>query len=111
MVCGLLDGVDALVAAGVSITGRLLLIGGGARSVAFRTVMAELAGRPVVVPTVDEAVATGACVQAAAVFTGTDPIDVASAWGLGRGSVLEPGSADRLAIRGRYDAATTEAGT
>ena len=45
VVCGLLDGLDALAAAGVPTTGRLLLVGGGARSAAYRHTLADLAGR------------------------------------------------------------------
>ncbi len=105
VVCGLLDGVDALIAAGVPIDGLLLLIGGGARSMAFRTIMAQLADRPVVVPNADEAVAAGACVQAAAVFTGTDPVAVARAWGMGHGPTIDVEPADGAAIRAHYGSA------
>ncbi len=116
VVCGLLDGVDALRQAGVELDGRLLLIGGGARSVAFRTVVAGLADQPVVVPDADEAVAAGACVQATAVATKTDAIDIATGWGLGSGTVLDaeaeltPGSADRASIRARYAELVDRAG-
>jgi len=82
VVCGLLDGVDALAAAGVPTTdGRLLLIGGGARSAAARHVVADLTGRLVTVPAGDEHVATGACVQAATVLAGvSDPMELARSW-------------------------------
>ena len=75
VVCGLLDGLDALRAAGVDTDGRLLLVGGGARSAAFRRILADLSGRPVVVPEAPELVATGACVQAAAVLAAREPAD------------------------------------
>ena len=68
VVCGLLDGLDALTTAGVATGGRLFLIGGGSRSAAFRQVVADLAQRPVFVPDADEHVATGACIQAAVVW-------------------------------------------
>jgi xylulokinase len=92
VVCGLLDGLDALsdfAPAG----GRLILVGGGARSRAYRQVLADLSGRAVLVPRAEEQVATGACVQAAAVATGIDPNDVADRWKLGEGEVVEPSSA------------------
>jgi xylulokinase len=56
-------------------------------------VLADLSGRPVLVPRADEQVAAGACVQAAAVATGTDPNDVADRWKLGDGDLVEPGPA------------------
>ena len=71
--------------------GRLILVGGGARSRAYRQVLADLSGRAVLVPRGDEQVATGACVQAAAVATGAEPADVADRWKLGDGDVVEPG--------------------
>lgn len=50
VVCGLLDGLDAL-AAFAPTGGQLILVGGGARSRAYRQVLADLSGREVVVPT------------------------------------------------------------
>ena len=92
VVCGLLDGLDALSAFAPA-DGRLILVGGGARSCAYRQVLADLSGRAVLVPRAEEQVATGACVQAAAVATGADPIDVADRWKLGDGDTVEPGPA------------------
>ena len=108
--CGLLDGVDALGNAGVPIGGRLFLIGGGSRSAAFRQVVADLTGRSVHVPDADEHVATGACLQAAAVWQAhrgrsTDGLlaQLSSQWRLGGGSVTEPElTVDRHAIRAAY---------
>ena len=98
VVCGLLDGLDALVAAGVDVDGRLFLLGGGARSAAYRRVVADLTGRPVIVPDAPEHVAAGACVQAAAVLHGRFPD-----WDLAAGSVIDPdGRVDRDAIRAHY---------
>ena len=92
VVCGLLDGLDALSAFAPA-DGRLILVGGGARSGAYRQVLADLSGRAVLVPRADEQVAAGACVQAAAVATGADPNDVADRWKLGDGEIVEPGPA------------------
>src|SRR5438067_704741 len=73
VVCGVLDGLDALAAAGVpSDAGRLFLVGGGARSAAFRSVLAGLAQRQVSA-VAGETVARGACRQAAAVLLGGLP--------------------------------------
>jgi xylulokinase len=90
VVCGLLDGLDALTALAPS-GGQLILVGGGARSRAYRQVLADLSGRDVLVPSIREQVATGACVQAAATATSVEPADVAEAWKLGAGDVIEPG--------------------
>ena len=103
VVCGLLDGLDALSAFAPA-DGRLILVGGGARSRAYRQVLADLSGRAVLVPHGEEQVATGACVQAAAVASGVEPADVADRWKLGDGDVIEPGpgSAAAADVRGAY---------
>jgi xylulokinase len=103
--CSLLDAVDALAAAGVSLDGRLFLVGGGARSSAYQRVFADLAGRSLIVPDTEEAVATGACVQAAAVFTGDSFDEVTRRWELGQGTVVSPAEISREMIRSRYAAA------
>ena len=101
VVCGLLDGLDALTDAGLERTGRLLLIGGGARSAAYRQRVATLAEIPVVVPDDDETVATGAAAQAAVVRSGRSFAEIAESWHLGTGTVVDPG-APVPAIRERY---------
>jgi xylulokinase len=90
VLCGLFDGLDALRGAGVSTGGRLHLIGGGARSAAYRERAAVLHGGSVTMPDDDETVALGAAVQAAAVSAGRTPAAVAADWPLGRGAVVEP---------------------
>jgi xylulokinase len=100
VVCGLLDGVDALAAAGVVADGRVVLVGGGARSAAYQHVLADLLGRPVSIPPVGEYVATGACRQAAAAYDGAWP-----AWEVAADAVIEPRAVEREAIRARYAAA------
>ena len=102
VVCALLDGLDALAAAGAAIGGRLHLVGGGARSPAYRQVTADCWGAPVRVPDAEEAVATGACVQAA-LHPGMGVSDTADAWGLGAGPDVEPApAADADAVRAAY---------
>ena len=92
VVCGLLDGLDALARPGVATDdGRLFLVGGGARSAAYRQILADLAQRPVVVTAEDELVALGACVQAAARVSGAPIADVQDAWALGDGDDDRPG--------------------
>ncbi len=104
VVCGLLDGLDALRAVDVPVDGRCFLIGGGARSVAYRQVLADLAQRPVTVVADDELVALGACVQAAARSQQVSIAEVQSAWDLGRGHEIEPsiGGPASEAIRAAY---------
>jgi xylulokinase len=98
--CGLLDAVDAL-RAHAQVTGRFVLTGGGARSSALRAVLAGLLDRPLVLAGVDEAVATGAAVQAAAVAAGVDHATVQQRWGLGAsGDTVEPVPVG--ALRDRY---------
>ena len=105
VVCGLLDGLDALRAFAPA-DGRLILVGGGGRSRAYRQVLADLSGRTVLVPSGDEHVATGACVQAAAVAAGCDTGDVAGRWKLGDGELVEPGPGSTAAtdVRAAYAA-------
>lgn len=108
VVCGLLDGLDAL-AEHVPVAGRLLLVGGGARSAAYRQVLADLTRRCVEAIDSAEAVATGACVQAGVVATGAAAGELARSWGLGRGTVVEPSEAASRAdeVRGAYRALRT----
>jgi xylulokinase len=105
VVCGLLDGLDALRAFAPA-GGRLVLVGGGARSRAYRQVLADLGARAVLVPHGHEQVATGACVQAAAAVAGADPSDVAARWRVGEGDIIEPGpgSTASAEVRGAYAA-------
>ena len=106
VVCGMIDALGALVAQ-VPVTGRLLLTGGAARSRAVREVVSAMVGSAhgleVVHHEADEAVATGAAVQAAAVLTGEEPLAVAERWGLGRGAVVPPADGhDSLGVIERY---------
>jgi xylulokinase len=101
VVCNLLAGAEAL--GPETAHGRVFLVGGAARSPAYRRVVADLTGRVVVVPTDDELVAAGAAVQAAALHHACDFARVSAAWGLGRGEAIEPDDCvDRAAIRAAY---------
>jgi xylulokinase len=72
VLCGLADGLDALVASGVEVR-RVLLLGGAARSPAVQQVAATVLPADVVVPDPDEHVALGAAAQAARAIGGADP--------------------------------------
>jgi xylulokinase len=69
LLCGLADGIDAVVAQGVRIE-RVLLIGGAARSPAVQQLAPGIFGRPVLVPPPGEYVADGAARQAAWALSG-----------------------------------------
>lgn len=101
VLCGLLGGVDALRAVGATVGGRVFLIGGGARSVAYRQRCADLLAHTVTVPDSDETVAAGAAVQAATIWSGAPITDVSQRWNLGDGIHVEP-KTDAAAIRHRY---------
>jgi xylulokinase len=112
VVCGLLDGLDALTRVAPSAMTRtsIVLLGGGARSRAYQQIVADLAGLPVTVPDAEEQVALGAAVQAAAVLHDCAPDAVSNAWGLGHGAAVEPHDGiDRDAIRARYAAVASRA--
>ena len=99
--CGLLDGMDAL-RNWTEVSGRVVLVGGGARSDAMQRVLAGMLGGEAVASTVDEAVATGAAVQAAAVLEQVDHAVIQERWGLGDGSPVE--GIDVGDVRDRYAA-------
>lgn len=107
VVCGLLEGIEALDRAGVRMRERhIVLLGGGSRSAAYRRIMADLSARQVMVPEAEQHVAAGACIQATAVLMTRSPRDVAKQWNLGRGSVIDPDlRVDAVAVRAAYSAA------
>ena len=112
VLCGLLEGAQALVDAGASDDGRLFLVGGGAQSAAYRQRLATLAEKTVFVPQSDETVAVGASLQAAALANGADLDDLAGAWGVDASDATEPDAPGTGAeIRARYrDAAAFDDG-
>jgi xylulokinase len=110
VVCNLLGGVDSLVTGDRTSGQRVFLVGGGARSAAYRQIAADLLGSPVIVSSESELVASGAAVQAAALFHGCGFDAVAEAWNLGAGDVVEPNdSVDPAAIRAAFSEATERA--
>jgi len=103
VLCSLFNGVDALAECGVDISGTLHLIGGGARSVAYRQRCADLWGRPIALPHSDETVATGAAAQIAAITTGDGIEAIQESWRLGESDIVQPdATVDAAAIRARY---------
>lgn len=69
VLCGLADGLDAMVAYGVQ-PRRILMVGGGAAAPAMRALAPIVLGLPVEVPIASEYVADGAARQAAWVVSG-----------------------------------------
>ena len=104
MLCGLLDGLDALGDVGAIVGRAAVPRRRRCRSAAYRQRCADLAGAAITVPDTDETVATGAAVQAAAIASGEQLDAVAERWWLGRGTVVEPRN-DASAVRVRYAAA------
>ncbi len=107
--CGLLDGFDALVVETGLRPERVVLVGGGTRSPAYRKAIADLSGLPVLLPSHGEHVALGACVQAAAILSNRSLNEIQQAWGLRQGITVPPDiEVDGDAVRRRYRAAIRE---
>jgi xylulokinase len=105
VVCGLLAGVDALEAAGVPRTGgRMIVLGGGARSAAYADVLAGLSGRLVSIPAIPEPVAKGAGILAAVAAASSSAGSVIDAWSSETWETVVPGidPARAAEIRQRY---------
>jgi xylulokinase len=106
VVCNLLAGAESLPPA----AGRVMLVGGGASSRAYRQVVADLIGRPVTAVPSQELVARGAAVQAASVLHGRRPEEVAAAWELTGSVTIDPDpKVDANSVREAYAAAVEKA--
>lgn len=88
VICGLMQGIEALASCGVDISGQLHLTGGGARSVAFQQWASDIWGRPVAVYVNQESAAAGACRQAVFAATGAE-----AGWLLTPDLLIDPRSA------------------
>ena len=108
VLCGLLEGAQALVDAGASDSGRLFLVGGGAQSAAYRQRLATIAEKTVYVPQNDETVAVGAALQAAAICCGGALDDLTGSWGVDASEATEPtADGNGSEIRERYRSAAS----
>jgi len=94
LLCGLADGLDALVKQGVSAQ-RILMIGGAAQNPAVATIAAQVFAVPVVVPEPGEYVALGAAAQAAWAHGGARP-----EWAIA--TIAEPAEDFQPIIREQY---------
>jgi xylulokinase len=99
---GLLRGHAAVRSAGAAADGAVVVAGGGARSVAYRQVLADLLGAPVYTRDAPEATARGACIQAAAVLAEVDVRTVRDAWTPSTTSTTDPRGPVPTVIREHY---------
>lgn len=106
MLCGLADGLDAIVRHGLH-PRRLLLVGGAARSRAVPAIAASVLGLPVVVPEPGEYVARGAARQAAGLLGATGPAGSLPEWPLALHAAVEHPAQPQ--VRAAYTAAFREA--
>lgn len=80
VLCGLLAGGLILKQHGFSDDGHIVVTGGGAKSRAYRQILADLTGKPVWVSPVEETAAAGAAIQAAAAVLGCTNAEMAERW-------------------------------
>lgn len=91
VVQGMVRGMQTLQElAGEPITRRVLAVGGGARSLAYRQFIADRCGQAVTTVDAPEATARGACVQASAVLHGASVAQVRDLWRPATVSTVEP---------------------
>ncbi len=80
VLCGLLAGGKFLEKNGVKNTGRIVITGGGAKSAAYRQILADLTNKPVWVSPLTETAAAGAAIQAAAALNNCSNDAMAEKW-------------------------------
>ena len=90
VLCGLLAGGLVLKQHGFTDDGRIVVTGGGAKSRAYRQILADLTGKPVWISPVGETAAAGAAIQAAAAVLGCTNIEMADRWSVPLEKVAEP---------------------
>jgi xylulokinase len=102
VVLGLERGARRIAEFGVPADGRTILIGGGAKSPAYRRIVADLSRRPALTVDAAEATARGAAIQAAAVVRGERVADVTERWAPAVLTTTEP-ELDRSDVLERYE--------
>ncbi len=103
VIFGLYSGQRALERVGVQLGGRVIAVGGGARSAAYTQLLSDIAQAPVLLADASEATARGAAVQAAAVARQEQVTAVRDAWAPATRTVAEP-RASRNQAWSRYQA-------
>lgn len=96
VLAGLIRGMEAIEECGIALSDRVIAIGGGSRSPAYTTLLADLPGRPVEVIREPEATARGACLQAKALVDGLSIRDAASRFRPEPERIVEPHSGEGL---------------
>lgn len=98
-VLSLLDALDVIDrrSSGIAPDAPLVLVGGGSKGSAWRSVVQAMSGRAIQIPEAQELVALGAAAQAAALLSGEAPDAVARRWNTRRGTVLAPVPGDDAA--------------
>lgn len=99
---GLVTGHECIQRLGVATDGAVIATGGGARSPAYRQLLADLLQREVIVRDAPEASARGAAIQAAAVLSSADVGTVRDAWRPATVSGALPRPSNRR-VRALYD--------
>jgi xylulokinase len=99
---GLVAGHDAIRALGARADGSVTVVGGGAKSPAYRQFLADILQAPVLTKDLAEATARGACIQAAAVLSRGAITDVRDAWAPGIATSVSPRGGSFGAARERY---------
>jgi xylulokinase len=90
VIFGLYAGQRALERVGVQLGGRVIAVGGGARSAAYTQLLSDIVQAPVLLADASEATARGAAVQAAAVASQERVTAVRDAWAPATWTVAEP---------------------
>ncbi len=108
----LLEALDVIDrhSSGISVDAPIVLVGGGAQGAAWRRVVGELSGRPIVAPSDTELVARGAAAQAASMLTARPPEQIANGWETRAGIEIPAAERNEAALaRMRRTIAATEA--
>lgn len=101
---GLVSGHDSIRAAGAAADGEVTVVGGGAKSPAYRQLLADILDTPIVTKDAPEATARGACIQAAAVLRGVEISVLRDAWDPAVLTVTDPRGSRVEIARARYEA-------
>ena len=101
VILGLVRGERLLSSHGIATTGRTIAVGGGARAEAYRQILADFTGRPVLTVNAPEGTARGAAIQAAAVVRNESVAELTREWAPSVTSTTAP-KADRNNVWQRY---------